>query len=342
MVAVLGAGVAGCAQKGAEPVEKEVVPASENAAMRFWEAQFQLSNRQLYFRHYDYEFDEITQEEWYTHLEKAQDAIRYLIEATKVPRCDFGVPEEWTLDEQRWHLPAAHQMTRLLVEDAERLAGLGRFSEAEQRLSSVMRLSAHLARNAGTPVESHVSLAMFSLAAQKCAEQAEDFSAEDRANIAAAIDRFDPTDPFNFARTLRASGDLSHRWWLKLRESEEFGPPALEDIKSEFGYDLEDRLLELKNYEAQVDELDREFEAQRQFWHEISAAFAQPDAEQQIARLAEDAENMKYGILASTWNLKFLWWTNQRGVQHLNALRAWASGETETLELPEQDTRWHD
>ncbi|MFU8828870.1 MAG: hypothetical protein ACNA8P_05475 [Phycisphaerales bacterium] len=333
MLAVLGAG-AGCAQKGAGPVEKEVVPASENAAMRFWEAHYQLSSRQLYFRHFDYEFDEITQEEWYTYLEKAQDAIRYLIEATKVPRCDFGVPEEWTLDEQRWHLPAAREMVIFLWEDAERLSGLNQFSAVEQRLSSVVRLSAHLAHNAGTPIESLASLSFLSRAAQECAKQAEDFSAEDRANIAAAIDRFDATDPFNFARTLRASGDLSHRWWLKLRNSEEFGPPDLEDIKRKFGYDLEDRLLELQSYEAQVDELDWEFEAQRQFWHQVSAAFVQPDAEQQLARIAEDAENMKYGIIASTWNAMFYWSTNQWGVQHLDGLRAWATGETETLELP--------
>jgi len=339
MMAVLGAGVAGCAQMGTGPVEKEVVPASENAAMRFWEAHYQVSRRQLYFRHYDYEFDEITQEEWYTHLEKAQDAIQYLIEATKVPRCDFGVPEEWTLDEVRWHLPAVRQMAMLLWEDAERLAGLGRFSEAEQRLSSVVRLSAHLADDAGIPAESLVSMSLLYQSAQAYAQHAGTLSAEDRANIAAAIERFDSRDPFRIARTLRASGDLSLRWWLNLRDSEEFGPPALEDLKDEFGYLLEDRLSELKIYKAQVDELDREFEAQRRFWHEVSAAFLQPDAEQQLARLAEDAKNMKYGILASTWDIKFYWSTNQWGVQHLDALRAWASGETETLELPEENTR---
>jgi len=327
------------AQEAERPAQREVVPASENAALRYWEAAWQLAPRDLPTQCLFIDFDEINSEQANAKLVAVQEEIELLLTATRLHRCDFGVPRDWATGDSFPHVTMVRQGAQTLLWDAERLASVGEFDEAARRIAGVLRISEHLGQNVQSRVENLVSLSLSFEAYSFTKKYEEDFDSSQRDEIARALRRFRTSDPFRTVDSIVGESAASMRWWVNLRESEEFGPPDLEDIKRGFGYLLSDRLSELKSYEAQVDELNREFEAEEQFWQKVAAALMQPDAEEAITRIAEDAENMKYGILASTWDIESLWISHKSSVQHLTALRAWASGETETLELPEENTR---
>lgn len=123
---------------------------SANAALRYWVIFSQISqDRAAKLR--DVDFDKIlTVEEARAALANAEFAVENneliasLIEATRIPRCDFGIDMSQGPFALMPHLGQIRTCSRLLRLDARRLSLEGKHDEAALRIAAILRLANHV------------------------------------------------------------------------------------------------------------------------------------------------------------------------------------------------------
>ncbi len=316
----------------AQPADQEVVPASENAALRYWEAMWGLAPHDLDTKRQSFEFGDLTIDEWNAELVRAQDEIHATIEASKVRRCDFGVPSDWSVGEYVPHLTAMRQAASALLWDAERLALSNDFDGVTRRVAGTLRIAEHLAQNVQQTDSSLIALAISSMAYRFIEEHQSEFNSRQRGDIARALDRFRDSDPFRYKDGFIGQGSASTRWWADLRDSKNLPNghrDAVADAEAMFGI------------RASIEELNEAFRGYQRFCDGVANAWASETADELIARLVGEAEAGQFGLLAAKFYQSVDAHRRQDRIANaqLAALRAWANGETETLEPPEPDRR---
>lgn len=123
---------------------------SANAALRYWVIFSQISqDRAETLRNID--FDKLlTVDDVKAAFTSAEfsvehlDVITSLIEATRIPRCDFGVDMSQGPYALMPHLGQIRTCSRVLRLDARRLLLEGRRDEAAQRVAAILRLATHV------------------------------------------------------------------------------------------------------------------------------------------------------------------------------------------------------
>ncbi len=131
----------------AQPVQSD---SSANAALRYWVIFSQISqDRAAKLR--DIDFDKIlTVEDARAALANAEFAVENnelitsLIEATRIPRCDFGIDMSQGPFALMPHLGQIRTCSRLLRLDARRLLLEGKHDEAAGRIAAILRLANHV------------------------------------------------------------------------------------------------------------------------------------------------------------------------------------------------------
>ena len=121
-----------------------------NAALRYWVIFSQISqDRAETLRNID--FDKLlTADDVKAAFTSAEfsiehlDVVTSLIEATRIPRCDFGVDMRQGPYALMPHLGQIRTCSRVLRLDARRLLLEGRHDEAAQRVAAILRLATHV------------------------------------------------------------------------------------------------------------------------------------------------------------------------------------------------------
>jgi hypothetical protein len=86
--------------------------------------------------------------------------IERVIEATKLPRCDFGVRYEDGLNAMMPHLGQLRGLARVLRADATRLSAAGDAQGAARRIAAMLRLAAHITAGGRSQIELLVGCAV--------------------------------------------------------------------------------------------------------------------------------------------------------------------------------------
>lgn len=345
MTAVLGAGVA--AQEAPEPVEREVVPASENAAIWYWQSWLEMAEPMKVVRTATYTkdgldvSDDSSEEEVLRALRDASYAIDLLIHASKMEQCDFGSRPDHGLSESRMfphpHLRPSRGAANLLAVDAGRMFEEGESERATERLATIFRLSEHISRNE-TLMPSLVGTAVFEVGAAYTERFQDMFSDEDRRTLAEALGRYPTEDPLRLVASVRADAAASAKALTEQIRSGQLDGSLLESlgvdgvlasVESEMGTVVGNtRAARLARAKLVRDAMRIA---------ELGEKFAEAwDDETSIETLARDAASGEYGVFAPmiAGPYERLRTTDFQSRAKLAALRAWASGETETLELP--------
>lgn len=341
-LAVLIAAQSVFADETTKPVEREVVPAAENAALVYWMSWYQLAEYLPVVENATYTEDGLavpddrTEEEIEAALQNAQAGIDAMINASKMERCDFGSNPAENADASSgyrdFHTRVSRRASRLVAVDAGRHLERDWKEDGTERLATLFRMAEHLGRDeALTPAL--VGIAIFELGAKYTELFQDRFSEEDRRVLATALDRFAEADPFRVMASVRSDADVSARTLAEqIRSGQVEGAPS--SLESELGAAMGNtraariaraRLVRDAMLVATVGEMYADA------WND----------QEQIDKLAGEVAAGEHGTFARmmTGPYKRIRTSDVEARAKLNALRAWASGETETLELPEPGRR---
>lgn len=350
MMAMVGAGVE--AEDAAQPAEQQVVPASENAAFQYWHGWWLLAEEMETTRSAIYTADGLDVPEGTSPddvrraIEHASLMIDTLILASKMDRCDFGSRPEQAVDEDAmWvspHLSPARASANLLAVDAGRLYTEGESEKATERLATIFRMAEHIGRDE-TLIPCLVGAAIFEVGAAYTERFQGSLSDQDRRTLVDAMDRFPENDPFRLRSGVESDAAASAQALANQIRSGQLEGGMLEgagmdgvlaSVESEMGTVLGNtraariaraRLVRDALRVAEVGEI------LAASWNDASA----------IETITREATSGEYGLFAPmmTGPYQRLRKLDFESRAKLNALRAWASGETETLELPERNRR---
>lgn len=211
------------------------LPASENAALRYWEAWWEIGPKGFasYFdrpRLVDVETGEPVDQSEPQPL--SEDGIEMLIAATEMSRCDFGKAfKDFLVDDPERspsvdHVVLLGMSFNLLLADAKSKMQLEQTRSASRSLAAALRLVDHTAQQPlllvfGSPASSVVEIATV------IEDSNVQFADGDRAAIALAVAQFDSDDPFRIARSLHSE---MHAYASFLKE---MGPDADTDLDPE-------------------------------------------------------------------------------------------------------------
>lgn len=350
MMAVLGAGVA--AQDPAVPVEREVVPAVENAALRYWEAWFGLSEHMRQLGGATYTPDgiqpvlhfETTHEKEVAKVERVLNAAAFwgidkLVEASKIEYCDFQrKPKgERELGEIP-HLDAAEQSARLLAADAGRLLASNEPEGASERLATIFRMAEHIGRGVDIS-DSQWSIMIFEIGYEQTA-LFQDYMTEDvREILVKSLERFPDLDPFRLRAAFREHARFNGESLAAEARSEYRDLLRGEHPKVDFegitGF------IDEVYYRSRFGRLSRakivhERLVMSVLGRKITDAWHD---EASFSEIMAQVSSGRHGFWAMMIldNASDLREEDHSARKQLTTLRAWASGETETLELPEEE-----
>lgn len=332
MMTVLGAGAA--AQDAAKPVEQEVVPASENAALKYWAAWWQLGEDRLV---------ELTPLEPEGELdEAARDVCEQLVIASSLDRCDFGhEPDAFLTGSLDW-LRLMRMSARLLLHDATEHLDRDSTVEAAERIAGVLGLSRHTMQEP-VLISSLVSIAVFEQTAAFIDENRGALDNDARRVIAAALNRFDDTDPFGLAGAIASESEISSDSMISAINDGTFDPdlfPGYPDaalLQDAAGEALANsRAVRIAQARLKKDVLLMQRATER-----IAEAWNAPDGDARFEATMEEINQGDHGrfaqLMAGTYPK--IRRNDMAARAKLNALRAWASGETETLEFEQEGKR---
>lgn len=201
MMAVVSSGA--IAQVAAKPTEQQVVPASENAALRYWEAWWELGPDA-----FPSFFDRIRLIDTKTgepvdHPEPeppSERGIEMIIKAASMPLCDFGVdldifasgdPDESLVLSHYWLLLKSYG---LLLEEAKKCLDSGNPEEAAELYLASLFMIDHATQQSDL-VTFGLAVA-FTETVDEIKERQGEFNRSEREIIAQAVSRFDSEDPF--------------------------------------------------------------------------------------------------------------------------------------------------
>jgi len=340
MMAVLGTGVG--AQDGALPLEREVVPASENAALHYWRAWWVIGAKELEEASLDVAGIFSPDPDAVAHhdapvLSEATRTFMTLVEnVARIEYCDFGAAAPSGVDAILFvngHLEPVERSGAALLHDAKLLLAEGDNATAANRILACLRLTEHVARDRNE--SSHaVAIRMIGRAAKLIEERGERFQEQDRKIISLAFERFDLNDPLYFADGVRAVARQTEQFFLKETEGGMFDPAAeLEDPPHPA---VVQALRDQGSPRLARAAIRREIVRSRQMSEAYAAAIQSPDPEQQIGTLRDQVHRAEFGPFAPTMFslLEEQRARDTRARESLNMLHAWTSGETETPDLP--------
>jgi hypothetical protein len=348
MMAVLGAGAAGCTQNGKAQAERQVVPTEENAALQYWYGWWLLAEEMETTRSAIYTVDGLDVPEG-TSSDEVRKAIEYaslvidaLIFASKMDRCDFGSrPEQAVNEDAMWvftHLRPAREAANLLAVDAGRLYTEDESEKATERIMTIFRMAEHIGRDE-TLIPCIAGTAIFEVGASYTERFPDKFSDADRRALAEALGRFPDDGPFRLGSGVGSDAVASSRVLVNQIRSGQLEGGLLEgsatngvltfpSVKSEIAGTLGNTRAARLARERLVRNVLRVAEV----GEKLAAAWDDAPA---IETIFSDIASGEYGQFAlRIGSYQRLYALDRVSRAKLNALRAWASGETETLDLP--------
>ncbi len=352
IVLAMGVLTAPLSTVAAPPAEQEVVPASENAAIWYWQSWLEMAEPMTMVRTATYTADGLdvpedsSEEEVMSALRDSSYAIDLLIHASKMELCDFGSRPDHGLSETRMHehphLRPSRAAANLLAVDAGRMIEQGESEGAADRLATIFRMSEHISRNE-TLIPTLVGAAIFEVGAAYTERFHDKLSESDRQIIAEALKRYPAEDPFRMVVSVRTDAAAGAKALTEQIQTGQIDGSLLEglgadgvlaQVESEMGSVVGNtRAARLARARLVRDAMQVE-----KVGESIAEAW---DNDAEIETIARDAASGEYGVFAPmmTGPYERLRKTDVQSRAKLNALRAWANGETETLELPERNRR---
>lgn len=351
MMAVLGTGATASTQDGAEPVEREVVPAEENAALQYW----------AIWAHYDSgDWDRLR-------LQYVQGVPRdalpdpmaeRLVEVSRLEHCDFALDLSRGLDTNFVHVEMMHDLTYMPMVDAQVMLQRNRNRDAAERVATAIRLCEHRTQ-VGLPISSMAASNRLERIAGFIAEHQQRWDEDDRRILGEALARFDEQDPLRSVAAVRGDARFTRDAFLNEVDGGKLDPKTVQrrmldngggvmDLGGDIGgFDGDVLLAELvaplireANSDAHARALlKRAILLGERALNELAAAWEGPTPEQAEAALREKIDDGAFGPLAVEF-VAYVDGLRPRSLETaelIHALRAWASGETETLELPEEE-----
>lgn len=196
-----------------------VALAPENAALRYWPAIHSLSRSLAaapevdlngYVRRETNTTEAAKTEAW---VRSNRDLAGRFVEASRLGSCDFGLDRVEGPSMLIAHLGALRQGGSLLMADARLQLSEGDAHAAAERLAAVFRIARHLPTDR-VLISSLVSAAMLKAADGATAEAIASGSMTDadRAIIADALAKFDPTDPCGIKIALAGEKEIFIGW----------------------------------------------------------------------------------------------------------------------------------
>lgn len=351
MMAVLGTGATASTQDGAEPVEREAVPAEENAALRYWEAWYGLYGHMRELGGATYTPDgidvfvssESTREAEVAKVERLLKSLELygidkLIEASKIEHCDFQrdfvEPELGDTP----HLNAAEQSAHLLAADAGRLLASDQPEEALERLATIFRMAEHIGREVDISA-SRSSIEIFEIGCEQTALFQNYLTDRDREILWDALARFPEADPFRLRAAFREHARINGESLAEEARSKYRALLRGEDPKVDF--DGVTGFIDELYYRSRFGRLSRaKVVHERLMMSVLGRQIAESwHDEGRFNEIMREVGSGWHGFWAMMILIHAVDYRAEdlAAREHLNALRAWASGETETLELPEEE-----
>lgn len=330
------------AEEPASPAEREVVPASENAALIYWMSWYQLAEYLPVVEYATYTEDGLavpddrTEEEIEAALQNAQAGIDAMIHASKMERCDFGSNPAENADAtsgyRDFHMRVSRRAARLVAVDAGHHLERNWTEDGTERLATLFRMAEHLGRDeALTPAL--VGIAIFELGAKYTELFQDRFSEEDRRVLATALDRFAEADPFRVMASVRSDADVSARTL-----AEQIRSGQVEGAPSSLEFELGAAMGNTRAARVARARLVRDAMQVATVGEKFAEVWGDPVA---IDAFRDELYSGEYGVFAGSMAGIYgkLSQVDTDARAKLDALRAWANGETETLELPERNRR---
>lgn len=347
-VVMLTAPLSGAA---AEPMEREVVPAEENAAFQYWHGWWSLAEEMEITRGANYRADGLKVsadtpiKEVESAIASASLIVDGLIFASKMDRCDFGSRSEQNFDGtllfQDPHLDPARASANLLALVSGKLYIEGESEKATERLATIFRMAEHVGRDR-TLVSCLVGASIFEIGTNYADRFRDHMTEQDRAVIAEALRPYPADDPFRFAEAVLNDARAASQGLRSQITSGQLDPDmfsvSTNSIVDMLAQEMEGALGNSKA--ARLARARLVHDAMR--ITEVGEKYAEAwDADEEVNTLALEAATGEYGSFARmmTGPYKRIRTTDFQSRAKLDALRAWASGETDTLELPEEPTR---
>lgn len=357
MMAVLGTGATASTQNGAEPVEREVVPAEENAALQYWAI-----------------WSAYPPEHWYHVRLQLVCGLRndtepdpnaeLLNDVSGMWHCDFGVSGRRGYRSGLRHIDVMRDLTDLLLLDAEVLLRSDRAADAADRVAAAIRLCEHQTQTALVPSALGAADRIYAIASF-IAHHQERWDQTQRQRISWALGRFDATDPLHAAETVLRQADFdTDACMFELRggvldpaeirraiEQNQAGDAHPIDIPAErqmadFWVELISTLGPNGADDEKADEESRRILRSalsqgraariRIAWAWMSVNPTPEEYEKRVFQWIEESEYSEVSR-AFVQSVAPLRPRSFETAELIATLRAWASGETETLELPEED-----
>jgi hypothetical protein len=345
------------AQEASEPAERAVVSASENAALQYWAI-----------------WSEYPPEHWH-HLRlqmvhglrnetEPDPNAELLSEVSALRHCDFGIDITRGYRSNLRHIDVMHDLTNLLLIDAEVLLQRDRPAKAAERVAAAVRLCEHQTQNA-LARSAFAAADRMELIAEFIRQHHEVWGERERFSINWALQRFDADDPLRSPDTVRRqaafdqhgcsreirSGVLDPASIRRRIQKHEAGvsnptPSPAELAMADFWVELVATIVHTGDLDGDSDN-----EARRVLTHavqhgrrammQLSDAWAGPTPEESEAEVYRQLDRHRYSEVTRAFmdSVAPLRPRSLETAELIATLRAWATGETDTLELPEPDPR---
>ncbi len=351
MMAVMGATAA--AIDAAEPPQREVVPASENAALQYW----------AIWAHYDSgDWDRLRLQYVQGVPRDAQPdpMTERLVEVSRLKHCDFAFEMSRGLDTNFVHVDMMHDLTYIPMVDAQVMLQRNRNRDAAERVAAAIRLCEHRTQ-VGLPISSMAASNRLERIAGFIAEHQQRWDEDDRRIIGEALARFGEQDPLRCVAAVRGDARFTRDAFLKEVDGGKLDPKTVRRVMLNSGGGAVDLGGDIGGFDGDVlfaelvapiiREANSDAHARallkraillgERALNELAAAWEGPTPEQAEAALREKIDDGAFGPLAAEF-VGYVDGLRPRSLgtaELIQTIRAWANAETETLELPETDSR---
>ncbi len=232
--------------------------------------------------------DAIPNEESLEAARRSPSLIGMLIEASKIPGCDFEIPFENGTETYLPHLTPIRRSSQLLIADARSLFEFGDSAGIAERLAAVIRLSDHTTNDQAL-ISCMIAGRLIAEVEPTVIELVEtgEMTDEDRALLVGALSRFDRDDPFRIRRAIANEVNVyiaNSIPDLMSADQEESGGFISMVINKRARSITPERSAEL------LDEV-------RPWIDDVIAAWDADDAIARLNQIAADAEAGAYGVL---------------------------------------------
>lgn len=345
MVAVLGTGVVVGGQDAADLVEREVLPASENAALHYWRAWWAIGAKELEEASPDVaglfslDPDAVAHHEAPVLSETTRTLITLVENVAKLEFCDFGATAPRGVDAILFvngHLEPVERSGAALLHDADLLLVEGDNASAADRVLACLRLIEHMARDRNETSHA-VAVRMVGRCERFIAKSGTGFSGENREVIARGFERFDAGDPLYLSDVIRRSALGTERFLLAETEGGMFDPEA--DLEGPLHDAVAEAMEEHGSARLARASIRRDIVKTRMLGETYAELVDAAATESRFIAIGDQVRRGEFGPFAPTTFalLQEQRTRDTRARETLNRLRAWTENETVILELPEED-----